>query len=293
MKLSDLIEARLEPVLYHYISAHHAAEMITTGRIQFGIASGTKSDNDYQRGYPYYLSCARVPYGEYAAGANVATQIEFNRNWFAQRFKIVPIDYWGKMGKVMNKFEYEDRILSKKPEVRIDPKQAIRAIHQLVKPGDDWGRRWIRKLVLAAKTNQIPVHVYTDKNAFYRADTSQSVPLDQAGLLTPDKEPPLYSSRVSRKWLSKYKEFIFKKSVSELSPEARKILPRFTMPYYERDMINSLEADIHNGRSMHREETAKFVQAIHSIGARTVKEFYDAMSAKWTKLEKDHEAQTS
>jgi hypothetical protein len=258
--------------------------MLKKQRIEFGI-SVAGSDSEYQRGYPYYLSCARVPYGRYVSGSPVATQIEFNRDWFSQRFKIVPIDYWGDIGKRAgsDKFEYEDRILSKKPAVRIDS-NTIRAIHQLVKPEDDWGRKWIRELALVAKTSGVPYYVYTNKDAFYRADVSGATTLKQAGLLVPNKQLPSYYARSHKKWLSPYVELIHKKAMGELSPEARKLVGRFTYTYYERDMINSIEADIHNGRSMYRTETSNFIQTLRRVGVRTVKEYYDMMNQKWSEI---------
>ena len=289
MRLSEIYESRSTPVLYHSTSPHIVVDMLKKQRIEFGI-SVSGSDSEYQRGYPYYLSCARVPYGRYISGHNVATQIEFNRDWFAQRFKIVPIDYWGDIGKIAgpDKFEYEDRILSKKPTVKIDS-GTIKAIHQLVELKDDWGRSGIRKLALVAITSGVPYYIYTDKDAFYRADVSGATTLKQAGLLVPNNQPPSYYTRNPKKWLNPYLEFIHKKATTELSPEAKKLVHRFTYSYYERDMINSIEADIHNGRSMNRAETSNFVQTLHRVGVRTVKEFYDMMKHKWSEITQQEE----
>ena len=280
-------EGRSEPVLFHAINTHNALAALEAGAFQLGIAPAGGADAQYQKDHPYYLSMAHSANARYGRDRRGGVTIEFNRDYLKARYKIIPIDYWGGMRTSDQErsgsgsdLEQEDRLLSKDQQLPIPTPatKMIRAIHVLVPKKGDWHTQWERRLIVVAKSKGIPVHVYDDYRRFQLAMPAAAVGVDAVmpalkARYAPDFPPSQFNPKKS---LARYRELLFKKDKSELSPEAIRAL-RFSY----RDMVSAFNADLHNARSLNRDDAQSMLRAMQQFGIKSEKEYADFIAKKW------------
>ena len=134
MRIFDLITEAVSSVVYHYTNLDAAARILTSGEFALSSTLGSIEEKFAPKGYPYFLSTTRTRRGGYHSNAigDGAAMFNLDGNYYNQRYKGGPIDYWGDRHNDYGRTaEAEDRIFSKEPTM---PAGGITSVHIFVKP---------------------------------------------------------------------------------------------------------------------------------------------------------------
>jgi len=188
----------------------------------------------------------------------------------------------------------EDRIINDKPEIPLpsDLNKVITEVHVFMNISDAKTSKNLRKLIVLTKRNSIPIFYYTDSKAFILQNKSKAFDMKRLIEFFKENEPDssyTYRSRYTRDWLRKYRELYYKKTLDQLSEEARKTA--YNISYsglYKDDVVRSLSADLHNMKTGKNDQDRislyKLLQIFKKEGYRTPMDFIDAMSEKWRNI---------
>lgn len=293
MRADEFLTERVSSKIFHYTSVHNAYKIMTSQAFRLSAAGGTQVERDLQKGKLYYLSTARSPSADYTISNSGYFGAVFNLNgdWFNQRHKGAPVDYWERMwwdqeaGKTQGgrTSEQEDRILSDQPVIKMGAQitQAIESIHVLAKDQSDGDRFGgvIRGLLLEAKKLRIPIYLYADKNAFLVQNTAKAMSVQEYKNFLSAKRPvPFRSHYATRDDFKKWRELYFKSELPQLSKEARDELYNISN-YSDRGSV--LDNDIHNGKSDDSPALPKLMAIFRKIGVRSGKEYVEWLRNKW------------
>lgn len=285
--------------VYHYTDIHKAAKILADNKFAFAVSSGTDSETEKGiKGHPYYLSLTRSKVGDYTIHQTYQHGVVFNLNgdYFNQRHKGKPIDYWdswwikqNEVGHKDRSREMEDRVYSKNMFMDLpkEPTKLIDSIHILSVPPkekDKTDRRQIntnqnvRSIMIWAKTHKVPVFLYTDKKSFLLQKNPQPITPEyvQDQLKGNIKLGDSWGS-MKRDYLKRYRELWFKEKVSQLSPEARKLLGRL----YSSETATSMASDIHNSKQGGNRSVEKMLNVFRWAKVSTPKEYIEKMYNKW------------
>lgn len=218
----DVLDEGATAVLYHYAGITSARDILRDGVFKLSSTTGNPSEAGYApRGYQYFLSTTRSRVGDYHryVGSGAAMFV-LDGNWLGQRYPVKPIDYWERSwqhspGRTR---ESEDRVFSKDNTIPID---GVRALHVLMKEQSEVRSPATREMLILAKQQGIPAHLYMDETAWRLQDTRRAVSIKQAADVLKGPKPSPRSYR-SRNFLEEILEMIFKKNKAELTTGARK-----------------------------------------------------------------------
>jgi hypothetical protein len=290
MKVQELMEG-ISSKVYHVTGIKSALEILKNKEFRLSSAVDTRSPEiKFQKGKPYFLSVSRNPANDYNMN-NAYRSVMFNLNgdWFAQRYKGTPVDYWERMWLATNRTsEQEDRILSSTPSIKIpDLSKVIEEIHILIKDTDSktddflspiWSNA--RKVAIIAKQNNIPVYFYQDMNAYITQDTRKSLDLKNLDVKVTNK-----STRTTRRYdyLAAWIELYHKKDKSELSPRADKL--RYNLIYsYDDNADMGLSNDLNNSRKSNSLGYNEANTLIKLMKNQTPIQFAQMLKNKWKNL---------
>jgi hypothetical protein len=283
-------------VLYHFTSVLDAVSILQQKQFKLTFA-GNESEARHQQGYDYYLSTTRSKVGRYTVHESYWQGVVFTLNaaWFSHKYKIKPIDYWGR--SFDGDRESEDRVISNKPTMPLDMKQAILSIHIYIKDQKEDAKlgNFVRKIIMQAKLNKIPVHVYGDKTAFLTQNTKKATPLNQIQNYLnrkPDEDGISgsrhndYKEKSAKRDLAPYMELLYKKATKHLSPQARSALYNLRYP----DAIHGVQARIHNSKKSL--EIRKLATAMRAEKIATPQELVERLRKKWDAIQsEEHKAE--
>jgi len=302
MLLNDLFES-VSSIVYHSTRLYSAAQILNDARFRLTASPGTKTELDLQKGNkPYYLSTTRSKVGDYTLHQFYKDGVVFvlNGEWFNQRYKGAPVDYWGRnrsqgAGLKGRYKEMEDRVYSNDPYISFpkDPKELINEIHILYIPDNDTRRNQYMRIILTrAKQMSIPHYVYEDDAAFVLQDKRKSKPITKefiAALANPEiqKIGTGWPDRAPRDYLKGYREIYYAKDKESLSKEGKTAVDRIL--YHLRDAYSGLEADIHNLKSSADPGLVKLIAIFKKMGITSARQYVDAMRVKWEPIYKDAE----
>jgi hypothetical protein len=298
MFLQDLFES-VSSIVYHFTSLPNAAEILKNNYFRLTASSGTKTERDLANGKEYYFSTTRSRVGDYTLHQfhKSGLVFELNGDWFNQRYKGSPVDYWGRPrgegpGLKGRYKEMEDRVFSDEPYIPFpkDPKNLIKSIHILwqMKPSETDLNQSLRTIMIRAKQLGIPHYIYNDEHAFVLQDTRRSVQVDTSKLTNPqaakfgDNWP-----RTEKDWFKGYREVYYAKDKDSLSKEGKRVAD--TIMYYRDDAIRSLDANIHNEKRKASTGLVKLLKIFQTLKINSSQGFVDAMSKKWKPLYADAE----
>jgi hypothetical protein len=289
MKINDLFEAATSN-LYHSTRLYNAAMVLDQGYFKLAASVGTGSELAHQKpGRFYYLSTSRSKVGDYTLHNYHIDGVVFNLNgdWLNQRYKSAPIDYWERMWLTRDgrTSEAEDRIYSREPMIPLpDPAtKLITGIHVLyerdkIKP-DDNRPYWLRKLLTKAKLMGIPIFVYDTPAAWLVQDRRKSVDIKTLiGLPEPAQSKPW--PRMPRDWFKAWRELYHKNDADALSPDAKRLVDRIQRDY-SGDQTRSLEADIHNQKSVNDPALIKLLDIFRRLKINSAREYVEYLKRKW------------
>lgn len=303
MLVTDLFES-VSSIVYHFTRLYNAAQILSDARFQLTVSSGTDTELALQKGNkPYYLSTTRSKVGDYTLHNFFKDGVVFvlNGDWFNQRYKGGPVDYWGgtrlqssETGLKGRYSEMEDRVFSDKPYIPLpkDPKQVILAVHILYKPDNDTRRNpYMRKLLTKVKQMSIPHYVYDDEKAFVLQDTRKAIPIDSAFIAQISQQDPIldkpWPARQPTDYLKGWREIYHINDKNKLSKEGKRAADKVL--YYLKDAYSGLGADIHNVKAKGDPGLIKLIKIFKKMGISSAKQYVDAMRAKWEPIYKKAE----
>jgi len=292
MHLNDLFES-VSSIVYHFTSLPNAAEILKNNHFRLTASSGTKTERDLARGKEYYLSTTRSKVGDYTLHQfhKSGLVFELNGDWFNQRYKGGPVDYWGKnsgryygQGIQGRYSEMEDRVFSNEPYIPFpkNPKELIKSIHILwqMKPTETQLNEYLRTILIRAKQLSIPYYIYEGEHEFVLQDTRRAINIDINKLVNPEiKKFGDNWPRTEKDWFKGYREVYFAKDKDSLSKEGKRVADKIM--YYFDDAVRGLEADIHNEKRKASPGLVKFLKIFRQMGVNNPWDFVMAMKAKW------------
>ena len=295
MRLREMLSEAVSRDVFHYTSIHNAYKILTSKSFKLSAAGGSDSERALQKGKMYFLSTARSPAADYTISNSGRQGVVFNLNgdWFNQRFKGAPVDYWDRMwwdpeerrtrgGRTS---EQEDRVLSDKPVIQMGNalSSAISSVHILVNLVEkDFAERFggtLRGVLLEAKKSGVPFFIYKDRQAWLVQDKSKTIPLSELrDVLSAERPKPYASYYSTRDSFKIYRELYYKETKEQLSSQARDEL--YHMFNYS-DRGGVLDNEIHNNRKDSSPGLTKLMDIFRKIKVRSGDGFVQWVRDKW------------
>ncbi len=296
MRAGEFVVESLSRVAYHYTGLGAANKILQSGEFQLSAAPGSIEQQYAPPGRPYFLSTTRTKTGGYHTGGKWrGVMFVLDGNWFNQRYKSGPIDYWGNRGTGMRASEAEDRVFSAEPTIPIG---GVSAVHVFVagdQPDDEnlkANRAVARQVMIAAKTRGIPAYFYNKHDDWLAQDTRKTADVAQ---LTGQNPGSYYRGMRRRTYMHDWLELMGATQQNQLSKDADHT--RYNLNYdYDRDnAAKSLEIDMANGRKPdsgpERETAVKIIRYMQQHKLNTVRQFVDHIAAKWKAITTKKEPQ--
>lgn len=286
MKVREIVLESLSQVVFHYTNISSALKILQSGKFELSSALGSIEEKTMPPGHYYFLSTARTSHGGYHdIVGNTAVLFKLDGNWFNQRYRSRPYDYWENRDPSKlhhRKHEAEDRVFSREPTIPID---GVTEVHVLVNTSkDDRNERyntWARRVLIAAKKRNIPTFLYSDPVAWRNLDQRNTVSPSE---LTGIDEPRGYTSS-HRGYLSPWLELIYSDKKSTLSREADQIAYGLRYTYDKQDITRGLGNEFSNARRPDsgdtRKQAIKIIRFMRQNNFNTIKELVDFLAAKW------------
>jgi hypothetical protein len=296
MKALELLLERATSQIFHYTNIRAALNIVTTGKFELSSTLGSIEEKYAPKGYPYFLSCTRTLTGGYHKSvSDSAVMFNLDGNWYNQRYKAGPVDYWGdrhnEYGRVA---EAEDRIFGRTETM---PITGVTAIHIYVEPMDKQKRKnWAehvpavaRRLLIQAKLKGIKTYFYEDKVAWSKQDTRKCVTIHkgQETVTGPAKER-MFTRQTS--WMEPWLELIYKDRTTGLSKKAETLAYSlaYDSEYYTDSMVKGFANDLSNARKPNagpdREVAVKVIAYMQRNNMTTVAEFIAGLKKKWAAI---------
>ena len=288
MNLYDLFEGATD-VLYHYTGIRPALKVLQSGMFELSRSTGNKSEEQYAPpGYDYFFSTTRSKTGDYHRYVgNGAVMFVLNGQWFQQRYKVKPIDYWDRswLNVPGRGREAEDRVFAKTPEIPIG---GVVGIHAYINEHNEWRSPELRNLLLLAKKRGIPTYMYNDEEAWRLQDTRKALTVQQMAPLLKGVMPVAKQYRPSTDYLKPWLELIYKKNKADLSPEGEKL--RYNLVYYgsryenEDSGLGNALANERKPGSTGYDSATKLVQAMRQSKLNSPLALKNALCKKWENI---------
>ena len=177
MRAKELVTEGATDILYHYAPVGAALAILKTG--EFGLSLLKGSDSRHMpAGYDFFLSTTRSRVGDYHRTiGNIAVMFVLNGRAIAQRYRVVPMDYWEQSWLDTHGYrtrESEDRILSRDASMSI---QYVTQIHILVQDyrNENHTPARIRTLIDLANQRGIPHWTYLNPTAWRLQDSRRAL----------------------------------------------------------------------------------------------------------------------
>lgn len=307
MRLHEFLTETISSVVYHYTNLDAAAKILTTGQFALSSTLGSIEEKFAPKGLPYFLSTTRTKHGGYHANSvsDGAAMFNLDGNYYNQRYKGGPIDYWGDRHNDYGRAaEAEDRIFSKEPTM---PAGGITSVHIYVRPinaverekyGTSYSAR-ARIALLSAKKAGIPAYLYEDKVGWVNQDPKAHIAITGSRDTLRGQVPMYNPSRPPRQYMAKWLELMYKDSTAALSKQNASDLYSlvYNDPYWLKEMVTGLAGDLSNARKpsagADREVAVKIISYMNRNKLNTVTDFIMALRKKWTIItNKEKEAKT-
>jgi hypothetical protein len=295
MKIINLLEGATD-VLYHYTNLHAAADVFAADAFKLSTSLGTPAELDLQpKGYPYYLSTTRSKTGSFHrhVGKN-AVMFVLDGQWFQQRYKVKPVDYWAGMNS--DRKEAEDRVYSKDSEI---PLGGVRAVHILFRNSDSTESSLLRKILISSKKQGIATYVYAEETAWRLQDRRKALDTEAVVSAAQGKIDPEYRAWTSKRQAQQTQEEpsgvavwneLLRTPASQydkLSKNAQTIAYdfRYGREYYWSSRVESLKTDIHNSKGQRAgfeyPDVVKLIKTMKALDLKNIDDLISYLREKW------------
>jgi hypothetical protein len=282
----DVVSESLSRVAYHYTNTMAALKILQSGEFALSSALGSVEQQYMPPSRPYFMSTTRTQRGGYHQ--NVSRRgvlFVLDGDWFNQRYKSGPIDYWGNRGTGIRASEAEDRVYSAEPTIPIG---GVTAIHVFLNvQGEDRQQQEhdqsiVRQLLIAAKTRGIPAYYYDREDAWQALDTRRTAKVSG---LTGSRKPAWYRPMRRRSYMQNWLELMQATAQNQLSRDADKTRYNLNYDYDRRAAAEALANDMSNARKpdsgQEREDAVKIIRYMQQHRLNTISDFVNHIAAKW------------
>lgn len=301
----SLLEIAGTDILYHKTTLSAAVSILQQNRFELKPAEGTSAEQNISDGH-YYLSTSRSKTGSYIHRnlTSFSVIIVLDGRRLAQRYRIVPVDYWGtnvegvddKLMRRKSNYETEDRVLSKKSEIPAAP--YIKAVHcgRGTQDSHEYILFRIHKWCLLHK---VPFFIYEEANDLMLMNPRKAIHVNYHSTQPEIKKPTEYDYRKFQRdfrngflmrwlklWMYPLKpnpEGYYGDQAAALGEEANRAYNNLRYS----DASGPFEADMHNAKSMpygsvgrDRETLDKLVSIMRKEKI-TPKQFVQRLRDKW------------
>lgn len=283
MRAAEFIVESLSRVAYHYTNLSAANKILQSGEFHLSAAPGSVEQQYAPAGKPYFLSTTRTKTGGYHQGNHWrGAMFNLDGNWFNQRYKSSPVDYWGNRGSGLRASEAEDRVFSAEPTIPIG---GVTAVHVYVADEEQQNRAFARQILIAAKTQGIPAFFYDNYKDWVAQDTRKTANVSQ---LKGSQSPGYYRGMRRRTYMHNWLELMGATARNQLSKDAERTRYNLNYDYDRDDAAKSLEVDMANARKPdsgpERDTAVKIIRYMNQHKLNTIRQFVDHIAAKWKNI---------
>jgi len=280
----QLLTERVHDVVYHATNLRAAYQVLKDWRFALSHVVGSRWESELNpKDRPYFLSLTRSRAGDYHAhyASSGAVVFRLRGDWFNQRYRSAPVNYYTGWDRAERQSEQEDRVFSKKPYI---PADAVEEIHILMLEGQtrfESDRIYLRKVLLLAKKHSTPIYIYSDKEAWYTQDKRRATPWAEVKQLLSGTEE-YQRSWPSSNYLQYWLEIYYKNSNNVLSKRAKDLVYRVKYSWRSEDLQN-LDIDLSNERKPNSTnyETAIKIVSILQKKKWEIQQFVQYLKRKW------------
>ena len=293
MRAAEFIVESLSRVAYHYTNISSAQKILKSGQFELSSSPGSIEQQYAPPGKPYFLSTTRTRLGDYhrSRGSTYGVIFVLNGDWFNQRYKSAPVDYWGNRSPSTQSYrshEAEDRVFSSDPTIPID---GVTAIHVLANRDSAMPsyNAVVRNILIEAKTRGIPAYFYSDPQPWMNLDTRHQGDVSVLKGQSPVNTHFTRRGKLQAHYLEHWIELMMKTARTQLSQKADQM--RYSLAYgYDRDdAIRALGTDFANARKPdsgpERGAVVKILQYMKQHKLNTLKDFVDHIADKWKDIQ--------
>lgn len=305
---ADSLNEGLSPVLYHATQLQHAVSILKDNTFNLTNAVGLKAERGIQKKF-YYISFARSLTSGYYYFENPQKGIVYFKidgDKLGNRYKGLPVDYWSSPSETerslirQKSMENEDRVISDSPDIP-NASSYIQEIYVYVGESEgvkdmdkdsptfykwiftesladlsDFMRSYIRKLILLAKSYEIPIYMYWKKTDLLMNNKDNAVNLQDLDLSgsynmasTWVSRTPVWITLLYKMYNAKTKEDL----LDVLTSEEKDKFNRFEgWKFYKDDILQRVEADFSNLRSKNNQIVNKIVSIMKREGYGSIEE---------------------
>lgn len=293
MNVREIVVESLSRVAFHYTNVFSALKILQSGEFELSSALGSIEEKTMPPGHYYFLSTTRTSHGGYHDFVgNTAVLFKLDGNWFNQRYRSRPYDYWGNRDPAKEHHrthEAEDRVFSREPTMPID---GVTEVHVLLKPEtENETKLRVRQLLLTAKTRNIDTFLYDDETHWKNRDQRNTVDVKQLSgqLVKPVVKPNKFPEARRVGYLSPWVELIYSDKKSTLSKEANQIAYGLKYTYDKQDITRGLNTEFSNARKPEtggrsgetRKQAIRIIRFMRRNNFSTIKELVEFLAAKW------------
>jgi hypothetical protein len=296
MRLQKYLIEGISSILYHSTGIYKLDAILRTDKFNLSTSIGTSTETDLsKKGKFFYFSTTRHKLGGFSLDpAEGTAMLVLDGSKLANKYSGEAVDYWGPEFRKIDpkKFEAEDRIYSKTPQID-NASKYIKEIHVLVPIKFNWSwidqtdprNRNIRSIYKNALIKKIPIYFYEDKKDFLIQNKKNSVKVNIDDLKPLAKVE--YRKEFPRtNYFKIWEELFYTTDKEKLSKRASdiayKIAGMSATAFYFKDYLSSLEADIHNDKSDVK-FTAMLLKMFKLAKVSSAKDFLLYLADKWGK----------
>jgi hypothetical protein len=293
MKAKEFIKEGLSSILYHTTSIHALAKILKSNEFVLTPAVGTSAEMDLLKNQKfYYFSTTRSMLGSYGNDPyKIAVSIKLDGDKLGHNYSGNPVDYWGPAFRKTDpaKFEMEDRIFSKTPNIP-NASKYITEVHMLVIDADDMPdrqKRLLRRILIMLKASGMNYYIYDNNNNYITQNKAKAIQgIDAASIKSKEKEEFYHRTKLSQyknnivTWI----ELATKWKESELSKPAMDLVWYIRQYAYNGEPLIMLKNTLHNAKGSHQVERPDVDKLLKILADRRIKnidEFYKQMETKW------------
>jgi|TARA_R110000824_G_scaffold392347_1_gene590723 hypothetical protein len=291
MKLQDILDEGLSPILYHFTHVGRILNIIEQDKFVLRPYVGNKAEMEIGKNKKlFFLSTTRSKRGGYTTATENYGVFTLDGRKLAQKYKGSPIEYWGPDSRNADperrSTEMEDRLYGDKPSIP-NAHKYIKEINVMV--GDeqnDQQNRRIRQLMLASKKRKIPIFFYANANDFLNHNKRKAIKIDIKTLKTPAIKSGGYSGRMNqaaKRNLGPVLELIkAPTSTKKLSKDAKLMVRDLVQDNYLGGMEKNIANNISNNAKDDLPIVSSLVKEFQKHGWKTTRDLIDWLQKKWT-----------